>query len=172
MDILEYAEKQADDTLKQLRTSYDDLHERLQKVVTALVGGAGAAGAYALSKMGPEGREAEWAPVGTLAATWFLIAAVAALRGARSQPLSPGNGPSNILAYYEARLRDAAEAATPTVAAMEATRRAELVLQQRRLTEYAQACVRRARVLDVTYLGVAFSPLLPLLVLVAIVIWG
>ena len=42
LDILNYTEKTVAETVGILRKSYDDLHERLQKLITALVGGAGA----------------------------------------------------------------------------------------------------------------------------------
>lgn len=160
MDILDYAEKRAEDTLRVLRGSYDDLHERLQKVITALVGGAGAAGAFALAKFSAGGSTMEWATIGTLSVEWFLIAATAAVTGVRSQELSPGNGPTKIRSYFNDRLAEMPDDGDDAVKrALELTRGAELDRQQSRLTEYGKACIRRAIVLDRIYLASALSPI-------------
>jgi len=166
MDILEYTEKTADETLAYLRESYDELHERLQKLVTALIGGAGAVAAFAMTQYHQPEMRLLAITIGSLAAVWFVIAIVAMV-GGRSRELSPGNGPGNVLKYYDQRLGE--QVGKPDLEAreiaLETTRRAELELQQRRLREYSSACTRRAKILDRAYMAVSiFSPMAPLVV--------
>lgn len=168
MDALDFAEKRGEETLKYLRSSYDDLHERVHKIVTALVGGSGAVGAYAMTKMAGSDDHAQAISLVSLAAAWFIIAATVAIKGARSRNLSPGSGPGKIWNYHSARLHeiqfwilDRADRALAT------TREAELSLQQQRVSEYIKACSDRAIVLDRAYVAVAFSPLIPTLTFAA-----
>lgn len=165
MDILDYTESTSTKTVDYLRRTYDDFYDRMHKLVTALMGGAAAVGAYSLGKVGQD-LAISWVPIGSLSVAWFVIAFLVLLFGPGSRELSPGNGPKNLLAYHRARLaelstdRDDREAE-----ALRITREKELELQQGRLKEYAAACTERARVLDRAYLAIAVSPLIPLLVL-------
>ena len=159
MDIVDYSEKTANETLSFLRKSYDELHERLQKVVTALIGGAGAVAAYALTKVGSPADTMQLFGLGALAVSWFVIAGVAAIEGVTSRELSPGNGPDNIMGYYRARLAEGSSKEDPESEALRATREAELILQQHRISEYSTGCTERARTLDWVYFSIAFSPL-------------
>jgi hypothetical protein len=166
LDILDYAESKADNTLDYLRGSYDDLHERTHKTVTALVGGAGAVGSYALSKIGNPADRVLWSTLAALSVTWFVIAVVVALKGARTRELSPGNGPENITRYFHERLLShPLELTDREYRALVTTREAELVRQQIRIKEYINGCTARARTLDGAYAAIALSPVAPLLVL-------
>lgn len=166
LDILSYTEKTVADTVGILRRSYDDLHERLQKLITALVGGAGAVAGFSLTKYaGP----AEWLPRYTLcalAATWFVIAAAAMLRGGITRKLSPGNGPAHITRYHDESMRylESTGAADPKAEALLRTRQEELRLQQERINMYRAASDERARTIDGAYKAVALSWIVPLLV--------
>lgn len=166
IDILGYTEKTVADTVGILRKSYDDLHERLQKLITALVGGAGAVAGFALTKYGAA---ADWLPRYTLcalAAAWFATAAVAMLRGGTTRKLSPGNGPQHITEYHDQALKylESIGAADPKAEALVQTRREELRLQQERINLYRDASDERARTIDGAYRAVALSVLIPLLV--------
>lgn len=164
MDSLDFTEKKGEETLKYLRSSYDDLHERVHKLVTALVGGSGAVGAYSLAKMASPSDRLQAYSLVVLAVCWFLIAAVVALKAASSRDLSPGSGPGKVWKYFQARLAEfPVEREDRSEKALTTTREAEIALQQQRVSEYIRACSDRAIVLDRAYVAVAASPLAPLL---------
>lgn len=166
MDILEYTEQQVGATLEVLRATYDDLHERLQKFITALVAGAGAVAGFALTKYAShDGWLARYTLL-SLAAAWFIIAASAMLRGGTTRTLSPGNGPMNITSFHDGWLAKLTSegAADAEDQALRRTRMEELRLQQTRIETYRDASVERAKTIDVSYKLVALSWIVPLLV--------
>lgn len=154
--ILDFAEAKATETLELLRESYDDYYERLLKVVTALIGAGGALGAFALSKTSADYPIV--ASIEALAVMWIGVALRTTIAGAMSRDLSPGNGPKNILAYFDARMteQDGATRRREDMA-LRITREAELELQQRRIRDYIDACANRADVLDLAYIGAALA---------------
>ncbi len=161
MDPLGYVEDRTEKTMAVLRHAYDDFHERAYKLATVLVAGAGAAGAYALGKVGSAGGVMAWAPLAGLSLSWMGVAACLVWRGATTRELSPGNGPKNLLGYYDERLGTLQNEAQ----ALEQTRRAELALQQKRIGEYEAGCVARAHSIDMAYKSAAVcSPLVPAIV--------
>jgi hypothetical protein len=163
---LDYAESVSEKTLEVARKSYDELHERVYKLATVLAAGAGAIGAYALGKIGEPAAVIQWASLGGLSISWFAIAGVLMVRGATSRLVSPGNGPDNIRKYFEARLAEQPEGdAGRDDAAMTITRQAELDLKQKRLKGYIDGCDARSNAVDLAYMSVAFSPLVPLAVI-------
>lgn len=169
MDILSYAEDRASATLAVLRQAYDDLHERSYKLATVLVAGGGAVGAYALGKLSGGAAPIQWAPLAALSLSWFGVATYVIWQGATSRELSPGNGPDKILKYYEAVIAEPSHADR----AIELTRREELRLQQRRITNYADGCTDRARALDRAYKAATLCSLaVPAVVAVACLLLG
>lgn len=165
MDTLDYVEARTDKTMAVLRQSYDDLHERAYKLATVLVAGGGAAGAYALGKIGvADASVLSWAPIAALALSWFGNAAWLMWRGATSRQLSPGNGPKNLLGYHGERLSTLQD----PVLAMEHTRLSELDLQQKRIRAYEDGCVNRADAIDLAYkIAAVGSPLVPAVIALA-----
>lgn len=126
MDILEFAENKGDETLKVLRATYDDFHDRFHKIVTALLAGAGATGAYALSRLGTSGSELQVCALGVLSAQWSVIAFYV-LRGSVTRKLSPGNSPAHIITYFDnVCASTASDAPVQACNALEATRREEM----------------------------------------------
>lgn len=150
-EVLAYAESVSGGTLAVLRQSYDDLHERANKLSTWLIAGGGGVGAYALAQMAEKAPALHWAPLAALSLCWFGIAGPLIWSGATSTKLSPGNGPRNLLAYYAERLKDGIGPAD----ALSQTREAELGLVQRRIRDYSDACVRRAEAIDIAYKATA-----------------
>lgn len=164
MEKLEYVEKRAADTLLVLRQSYDDLHERAYKLATVLVGGGGAVGAYALGQFQPGGSVLAWAPLAALALSWWGVAIPLMWTGATTTKLSPGNGPKNLLSYFE----DRRSAGAGDQDAFRIMREAELNLQQQRIDAFSAGCVARADAIDYAYKAVVIcSPAVPLLVAAA-----
>lgn len=165
--MIEYVERRASATLDYVRKSYDDLYERAYKLATLLLGGGGGMTAYAMSQLSPDTSPLTWAPIGALALTWFGIAGALLWRGALSKLVSPGNGPENLLGYFQARRKDG----WGEMDSLAVTRRAELDADQVRLRSYIQGCEARADAIDCAYKSLAiFSPLTPLTV-VLICLW-
>lgn len=150
-EVLAYAESVSGGTMAVLRQSYDDLHERANKLATWLIAGGGGVGAYALAQMAEKAPALHWAPLAALSLCWFGIAGPLIWSGATSTKLSPGNGPHNVLKYHAARLKEGSAAPE----ALRQTREAELALVQRRIRDYSDACVRRAEAIDIAYKAVA-----------------
>lgn len=166
MKMLDYVESRAATTLVVLRQAYDDLHERAYKLATVLVAGGGAATLYSLGKLGEPQNTLAWAPMAALGLCWFGIAGHLVWQGATSRELSPGNGPANLLAYYQKRLVETPEPAQ----ALDTTRHAELDLQQKRIEAYSAGCEARALAIDRAYKSAALcSPLVPAVVALACV---
>ena len=167
MDKHSYIEDRAADTLKVLRQSYDDLHERAYKFATVLVAGGGAVGAYAIGKVGVGVPVIAWAPLAALALSWFAIAAQLVWTGATSRELSPGNNPGIMLGYYNDRLTDGWK----EDGALNCLRDAELDLQTERIRNYSYGCTTRAESIDRAYKTAALAtPLVPSSV-VALAAW-
>ena len=162
MDTLDYVETRTDKTMAVLRQSYDDLHERAYKLATVLVAGGGAAGAYALGKMGASDASVlSWAPIAALALSWFGNAAWLMWRGATSRELSPGIGPQSLMENYDFRVQHGAGAEQ----ALEGLRRQEMELQQARMDAYGNGCITRANAIDNAYKMAAIgTPLVPAVV--------
>lgn len=159
MDVLDYVEDRAGKTVEVARKAYDDLHERVYKLATVLVGGGGAVGAYALSKVAEDPGATLWAPLGALSLSWLATAAQLIWVGATSRAASPGNGPKNLLGYYRARVDEKWNAED----AFRITREAELDLLQGRISAYNDGCISRAEAVDRAYKTVAIaSPLVPM----------
>lgn len=169
VDILAYTERVAATSLEVTRSAYNDLHERAYKLATLLVAGGGGLGTYALGKFGNKAAPLEWAPLAALALGWFLIAAVLVLRAAISKELSPGNGPKNLRAYFQARLSEHPE--QPAVA-LEKTRNAELDLLQIRIDGYREGCIARALALDSAYRWMVIGSPTVLAIVAILCIWG
>lgn len=162
MEMLDYVEARADQTMAVLRQSYDDLHERAYKLATVLVAGGGAAGVYAMGKMGaPDAAVFTWAPIAALALSWFGTASILVWDGATSKELSAGIGPRTLIENYDWRI----EHGEPADAAVAGMRRQEMELQQVRIGAYSSGCISRAEAIDRAYKTAAIcTPLVPALV--------
>ena len=156
--MLDYVERRSSKTLEVARKAYDDLHERAYKLATVLVAGAGGVGAYSIGKIASEVEPIAWAPLAALSLSWFCIAGNLVWRGMVSRPMSPGNGATNLYDYHSSLLnlkRNERQA-------LNETRREELRVEQRRITNYSRGCSLRAAAIDVTYKAlVIVSPLTP-----------
>lgn len=164
MDILEYMERETNRTLTTLMAEYAVSHERVYKLISFLVAGAGAVGSYTITKIADEYPLAEWLPLACIALWWCGIAAWLMWRGVQSTRLGIGATP-NILGTSYAK-KGGLFNPHPTDSdklALVNTRLAELSTQQGRIEAYNNACVKRTKALDKAYWAAAASPL-PLLI--------
>jgi hypothetical protein len=162
MDALEYAENVAGKTLNQLREAYDSQHERAYKLATLVVSGAGAAGVYALGKVGAA--DAGWVvwPLAALSCWWFATFGVILLCGAASKKLLAGATSDAIrvrLAKHSAG-RPQPLTAESAEAALWLTRWDELAAIDKEINQYSTAASQRARALDRAVWCLVASPLI------------
>lgn len=164
MDPLDYIERESARTLSLLMAEYAASHERVYKLLTLLVGGAGALGSYTLAKVSVLAPPAEWVPLAALALWWFAIAAWLMGRGVQSRRLGVGATPNVLGESYTAKGGDfGVDRAQENQLALANTRLAELATQQVRIQGYGDACAARAKAMDAAYWAVAASPVPPLL---------
>lgn len=173
MEPLEYMERESTRTLSLLMSEYAASHERVYKLLTLLVGGAGAVGSYVLSRMAVASPPAEWVPLAVLALWWFAIAAWLMWRGVQSHRLGVGATPNVLGSSYSAKGGDfGVDVTSENQLALTNTRLAELATQQVRIQDYGDACAARAKAMDAAYWAAAASPLPPLLALAAVWLVG
>lgn len=166
MEAIDYMEREATRTLGVLVAEYAASHERVYKLLTLLVGGAGALGSYTLSRLAAKSALVEWLPLAILALWWFGVAAWLMWRGVQSHRLGVGATPNVLGSSYTAKGGDFGVArADENQLALVNTRLAELATQQVRIQDYGDACAARARAMDAAYWAAAASPVPPLLAL-------
>lgn len=166
MEPLDYMEREATRTLGLLMAEYAASHERVYRLLTLLVGGAGALGSYTLSRLTARASLVEWLPLAALALWWFGSAAWLMWRGVQSHRLGVGATPNVLGASYAAKGGDfGVERADENKLALVKTRLAELATQQDRIQDYLKACAARAVAMDKAYWAAAASPVPPLLAL-------
>lgn len=90
MEPIELAEKVACETLKEVRSAYDALHDRAYKFVTLIVGAAGALAAYALGRIGGDTWIWQALPLGVLSFWLFAVAGALLVRGTSTKSMMAG----------------------------------------------------------------------------------
>ena len=166
MEPIDYIERETTRTLGLLMTEYATSHERIYKLLTFLLGGAGALGSYALTRLALPALQ--WAPLLALVVWWFGVAGFLMARGLQSSRLGIGGTPNTLGAAFAAKGGDfGADRLQENQLALMKTRMAELATHQVRIQDYGAACSARARAMDLAYWAAAASPL-PALVVLAI----
>jgi hypothetical protein len=163
VDALEYAEKITDETLDQVRDAYDAQYERVYKFATLVASGAGAAGVYAVGKIGTPGPATVLWALAALSCWWFLILGAVLLAGARSEQLLVGTASAAIrgrIAKHTAALNLTTPGTDVTDTALWLTRWDQLAAVDKQIDLYSEAATRRARVLDYAYSCLVGSPLI------------
>ena len=169
MEPLDYMERETTRTLGVLVSEYAASHERVYKLLTLLVGGAGALGSYTLARLAAGANRVEWLPLAVLALWWFALAAWLMWKGVQSHRLGVGATPHVLGTSYVAKGGDFGnERASENQLALVNTRLAELATQQDRITAFGHACAARAKAMNVAYWAAAASPLPPLVALAAV----
>lgn len=152
MDILEYSESISAATLNEARQTYDVLHERSHKLAALVAGGAGAAGVYALGKVGVEGGQIQLWAVGALSLWWFAIAGVVLRRGATSLELTPGSTTETLARTFNRHFASL-EPEDAETKALTLTRWDQLTAADLQIDAYCRGGTIRAKTLDGAYLA-------------------
>lgn len=169
MEPIDYMERETTRTLGLLMAEYAASHERVYKLLTLLIGGAGALGSYALTRLAAPAMQ--WAPLLALAVWWFGIAAYLMARGVQSHRLGVGGTPNVLCGSFVQKGGDfGTERQQENQLALTNTRLAELTTHQERIMAYGRACSARAHAMDKAYWAAAASPL-PALTVLVIVCW-
>lgn len=161
MDALEYAEKIAGESLDQARDAYDLQYERVYKFATLVASGAGAAGVYAVGRIGtPAAYTLVW-PLAALSCWWFVVVGALLLRGAASNKLMIGTGSAAIrarLAKHSAALQASGYSEGMAEGGLWLTRWDQLAAVDAQIEQYGAAATQRARALDRAYWALVCSP--------------
>lgn len=158
MEPIDYIERETTRTLGLLMAEYAASHERVYKLLTLLIGGAGALGSYALTRLSAP--PLQWAPLLALTAWWFGVAAYLMVRGVQSHWLGWGGTPNVLCGSFVQKGGDfGADRLQENQLALTNTRLEELAAHQERIVAYGKACSARARAMDAAYWAAAASPL-------------
>lgn len=163
MDALDYIEAQASKNAAFRLETMELLNKRGHAMLALLLGGAGAAGAYALGRLGQSDAMLSLSALGPIAVWWFGLAAWVAMKVCRTQEIyPPTNEPQKLIEYLEGplevyRAELTAEGQQPE-AALVMLRRGELLSLQKRIDGYVKNNIAVAAQLDKAYLCAAATP--------------
>lgn len=90
MEPIDYTEKIAGETLKELREAYEALHERALKFVTLMGGAAGALATYAIGRIGTDYWIWQTLPLGSLAIWLFFVSGLLLIWGMTTKNMLAG----------------------------------------------------------------------------------
>lgn len=159
MIALEYVEQVTAGTLSEAKATYDALHERVHKLVTLIVGGAGGVGVYALGKIGVTGAMVQVLPLSALACWWLLIAGMLLLRGATSLELKAGSTSASLTHAFN-RHWPTVEGEGLESQALNLARWDQLAAVDLQIADFCKGARLRAKALDDAYLALVFSPVI------------
>lgn len=158
MHVIDYVEQVTAGTLNEAKSTYDALHERVHKLVTLIVGGAGGVGVYALGKVGAIGAIIQVLPLSALACWWLLIAGVLLLRGATSLELKAGSTSSSLTQTFNRRW-STVEGENLESQALDLVRWDQLASVDLQIIDFCRGATLRSKSLDNAYKALVFSPL-------------
>lgn len=167
MESIDYIEAQASKNAAFRLETMELLNKRGHAMLVLLLGGAGAAGAYALGRLGQPGGVWSFCALAPIALWWFGLAAWGAVKVCSTQEIyPPTNEPRKLLDYLEGplevyRAELTSEGQQPE-AALVLLRRHELLSLQKRIDGYVQNNSTVAARLDRVYLCAAGTPILSL----------
>ncbi|RZJ62924.1 MAG: hypothetical protein EON49_00515 [Acidovorax sp.] len=170
-EFLAYAEEESRRTLADLSAAFASHFERALKVLTLLIGGAGAVAAYTVNNWSSLERPALWALL-VLALGWSAIAAYLATWGMRSRLVSSGPdlvGMTNIY-LQQAGSMQASTRADEAAQAMRKVRKSEINRRHQQTVAYATAVSEQTTDLRRAVVLAALSPALAI-ALWAVALW-
>jgi hypothetical protein len=159
MDVLEFMEETATATLKVAADGYDSAYERVNKLATLIAGGAGAAGVYALGKIGVRSDLFQVLPLLLLAIWWLGVAATLVLTGSKSREVNLGANSIELRKIYNEELGQLESADNGQMRALEQTRWRHLDAIDEQIRIYSDGLSNRSEALDKAYRALAASPL-------------
>lgn len=159
MPVLDFMEQTATATLKVAAESYDSAYERVNKLAALILGGAGAAGVYAVGKIGSRSDLFQALPLSLLAVWWLGIAATLMLAGGRSREVNLGANSIELRKIYNEELGRLASADDSATLALEQTRWRHVDAIDEQIRIYSEGLSSRSEALDRACRALAASPL-------------
>lgn len=159
MGVIDFMERSATATLKVATDSYDSAYERVNKLGALILGGAGAAGVYALGKIDAPSDLFQVLPLALLAIWWLGVAATLLLAGGKSREVNLGANSIELRKIYNEELGRLSSSDDRAAHALEQTRWRHLDAIDDQIRIYAEGLSHRSEALDRTYRALAASPL-------------
>lgn len=163
MDVVDFMEEAATATLKVAAESYDAAYERVNKLATLLAGGAGAAGVYAIGKIGVRSDLFQVLPLLLLAIWWLGVAATLVLAGSKSREVNLGANSIELRKIYNEELAQLGSAEDSATHALQQTRWRHLDAIDEQIRIYSEGLSARSEAIDKAYRALAASPVPALL---------
>jgi hypothetical protein len=162
-EFLDYAEREGRRTLDDLRSAFNGHFERAIKLLTLLIGGAGAVATYSINNWERLNAAGQWALL-ALAMGWGSVAIYLATYAMRSRRI--GAGPI-VTALAETYIKHAGspmqpQSAETTASALYIVRMAELNREHLQTQAYARAVTSQTKDLRLAMVLAALSPTLAL----------
>lgn len=158
MEPIEYTEKIVEAALKEVRASYDALHERSYKFATLSLGAAGAVSIYALGKIGTPDSLWQVLPMAFLAVWWFGVASILLLKGAATNEMSAGTTSKSIRERIEKHAK-VSTGESDLAHGLHLTRWDQAAGIDAQIKAFSDANIVRAEALDDAYKWIVSSPL-------------
>lgn len=162
-EFLDYAERESRRTLDDLRSAFNGHFERAIKVLTLLIGGAGAVAAYSINNWGRLDTSSQWALL-VLVVGWSSVAIYLATYGMRSRRIGAGPMVTALAGTYmqHAGSPMQPQSAETAASALRIVRMAELNREHLQIQAYARAVTSQTRDLRLAVGLAALSPALAL----------
>jgi len=159
MNPIDYTEKLSGETLKELRTAYDALHERAYKFVLLVAGSAGALSTYATGRIGSAHWSWQALPLGCLALWLFGVSGYLLLCGASTKGMLAGPTAKHVRDRLIAKMPqtdederdDAASLAERQAQSVEAARWDFTASLDEQISKYRDGVQARGKALDAAY---------------------
>lgn len=163
MDVLEFAEQQGKQAAAFSLDGVELMNKRAQTLLTMLIAGAGAAGAYALGQLSASGSLWVLCALGAVSLWWFVLAAWVAWRVLPShEVIAPAHSAQDILAQavaYDDYIKQARSEGETPADCLTLLRQMEIRLQDKAIESYRALSVRTAVSLDRVYRAAACTPI-------------
>lgn len=162
MEILDFAEKQGQRSAAFSLETLELMSKRATTLLTLLLGGAGATGAYALGQIGKPGSLWALCALGAVSLWWFSLAAWVTVCAMKTQVVSaPAGGGLALLEQakkYDDYIKQAKIEGESPADCLTLLREMELRILMKSQDGYRNASALTARALDVAYIGAAATP--------------
>jgi len=163
MEVLDFAEAQGQRSAAFSLETLELMSKRSSALLAMLLGGAGAAGAYALGQISKPGGEWALCALGAVSLWWFALASWVVWRAIQTQEVrAPARSGMALLAQakkYDDYIKQAKIEGESPADCLTLLREMELRLQDGAIADYGAASTTLARALDFAYKGAACTPL-------------
>jgi hypothetical protein len=166
MPVVDFMERTALATLKVVADSYDAAYERVIKLAALILGGGGAAGIYALGKIGNRSDLIHVLPLSLVAVWWMYVGASLMHAGSKSRTVNLGASPMELRKIYNEEIQRSLSETDPETRALEQTRWRHLDVVEKQIDIYVEGLSSRSEAIDKASKKLFFSPLLAVIGLV------